>query len=205
MESNSSSQYQFMSVPIPVPIASGKDNNNSSDEQQELKDIKNYIILTSIKLEKENRENLNKIKELEKISLKKNFWKDKSLVKKTVKQKKFFEDILNSYKKSLQDIKNLKDLYSLALEENDEETIKDCNKKIEQISFDIKKSEINCFLSGENDDYDIYLEIHAGAGGTESQDWANMLRRMYMKWFDKKDFKYEIISEHKAEEAGIKS
>ena len=67
MESNSSSQYQFMSVPIPVPIASGKDNNNSSDEQQELKDIKNYIILTSIKLEKENRENLNKIKELEKI------------------------------------------------------------------------------------------------------------------------------------------
>ena len=91
------------------------------------------------------------------------------------------------------------------MEENDEETIKDCNKKIEQISFDIKKSEINCFLSGENDDYDIYLEIHAGAGGTESQDWANMLRRMYMKWFDKKDFKYEIISEHKGEEAGIKS
>ncbi len=91
------------------------------------------------------------------------------------------------------------------MEENDEETITDCNKKIEQISFDIKKSEINCFLSGENDDYDIYLEIHAGAGGTESQDWANMLRRMYMKWFDKKDFKYEIISEHKGEEAGIKS
>ena len=49
------------------------------------------------------------------------------------------------------------------------------------------------------------MEIHAGAGGTESQDWADMLRRMYMKWFDKKKFKYEIISEHKGEEAGIKS
>ena len=60
-------------------------------------------------------------------------------------------------------------------------------------------------MSGENDDYNIYLEIHAGAGGTESQDWADMLRRMYMKWFDKKKFKYEIISEHKGEEAGIKS
>ena len=60
------------------------------------------------------------------------------------------------------------------------------------------------FLSGENDDLDIYLEIHAGAGGTESQDWAQMLRRMYMKWFDKK-FKYQIISEHKGDEAGIKS
>ena len=93
----------------------------------------------------------------------------------------------------------------LASQEKDEEIIQDCNKKILQILHEIKKSEINCFLSGENDDYDIYLEIHAGAGGTESQDWADMLRRMYMKWFDKKKFKYEIISEHKGEEAGIKS
>ena len=83
--------------------------------------------------------------------------------------------------------------------------ILDCSKKITQILKEIKKNEINCFLSGENDDYDIYLEIHAGAGGTESQDWADMLRRMYMKWFDKKKFKYEIMSEHKGEEAGIKS
>ena len=146
-----------------------------------------------------------KIKELEQISQRENFWKDKNLVKKTVKQKKFFEDILNSYKKSKNDIENLKDLYSLASQEKDSDTILDCNKKIGQILLEIKKSEINCFLSGENDDYDIYLEIHAGAGGTESQDWAEMLRRMYMKWFDKKKFKYEIISEHKGEEAGIKS
>ena len=142
---------------------------------------------------------------MEQISLKENFWKDKKLVKKTVKQKKIFEDILKSYKKNLNDLANLKDLHSLASQEKDEDTIKDCNKKIEQIYEEIKKSEINCFLSGENDDYDIYLEIHAGAGGTESQDWADMLRRMYMKWFDKKKFKYEIISEHKGEEAGIKS
>ena len=60
-------------------------------------------------------------------------------------------------------------------------------------------------MSDENDHLDIYLEIHAGAGGTESQDWAEMLRRMYLKWFDKKNFKYEIISEHQGEEAGVKS
>ena len=60
-------------------------------------------------------------------------------------------------------------------------------------------------MSDENDALDIYLEVHAGAGGTESQDWAEMLRRMYLKWFDKKKFSYEIISEHKGEEAGIKS
>ena len=142
---------------------------------------------------------------MEQITLKENFWKNKDLVKKTVKQKKIFEDILNSYKKSNNDLNNLKDLYILASQEKDEETIQDCTKKIIQILQDIKKSEIKCFLSGENDDYDIYLEIHAGAGGTESQDWADMLRRMYMKWFDKKKFRYEIISEHKGEEAGIKS
>ena len=96
-------------------------------------------------------------------------------------------------------------MFELASQEKDEETIQDCIKKISKVLIEIKKNETNCFLSGENDDYDIYLEIHAGAGGTESQDWADMLRRMYMKWFDKKRFNYEIISEHKGDEAGIKS
>ena len=93
----------------------------------------------------------------------------------------------------------------MAVVEKNEEILLDCDKKIEELSKLIKKNEINCFLSGENDNLDIYLEIHAGAGGTESQDWADMLRRMYLKWFDKKKFNYEIISEHKGEEAGIKS
>ena len=69
----------------------------------------------------------------------------------------------------------------------------------------IKKTEVECFLSGENDYLDTYLEIHAGAGGTESQDWAEMLRRMYSKWVEKKKSKIKIISEHKGDEAGIKS
>ncbi len=147
----------------------------------------------------------NRLKELENTLLQENFWKDKDLVKKTIKQKKIFSDILNSFKISLNEINNIKDLFNLATQEKDEETLQDCNFKIEQILKDVKKIEVNCFLSGENDDYNVYLEIHAGAGGTESQDWADMLRRMYMKWFDKKKFKYEIISEHKGEEAGIKS
>ncbi len=68
-----------------------------------------------------------------------------------------------------------------------------------------KKNEIKCFLSNESDILDCYVEIHAGAGGTESQDWAEMLKRMYLKWAQKKDFKYNLISEHRGEEAGIKS
>ena len=68
-----------------------------------------------------------------------------------------------------------------------------------------KKNEIKCFLSRETDSLNCYIEIHAGAGGTESQDWAEMLRRMYMKWAGNKNYKNTLISEHKGEEAGIKS
>ena len=96
-------------------------------------------------------------------------------------------------------------MYSLGNEEKNDEVIKDCKYKLVEIISEIKKLEVACFLSGENDSLDIYLEVHAGAGGTESQDWAEMLRRMYLKWFDKKNFSYEVISEHRGEEAGIKS
>ncbi len=153
----------------------------------------------------ENNKIEERLKDLEKVLLGENFWKDKVKVKKTVKEKKIFEDILSSYKTTLTELNNLKDLYDLALEEKNEEILKDCDLKIDKVLVKVKKNEINCFLSGADDDLNIYLEIHAGAGGTESQDWADMLRRMYLKWFDKKKFSYEIISEHKGEEAGIKS
>ena len=146
-----------------------------------------------------------KLKEIEKSLLDQNFWKNKTKVKKTVKEKKIYEDILQSHHQYLKEINNLKDLYKLALDEKNEEILEDCTIKADQLFKNIKDIEISCFLSGENDNFSIYLEIHAGAGGTESQDWADMLRRMYLKWFDKKKFKYQIISEHKGDEAGIKS
>ena len=137
--------------------------------------------------------------------LEEDFWKDKLFAKRVVKQKKIFEDLLKSFNNFSNEISNLKELYNLASQEKNDEIIEDCLSKSQSIYQAIKKSEISCFLSGDDDDLDIYLEIHAGAGGTESQDWADMLRRMYLKWFDKKNFKYKIISEHKGEEAGIKS
>ncbi len=109
------------------------------------------------------------------------------------------------FHKSKKDLVNLKDIYNLAVEESNSEITADCLVNIKEINKEIKKNEISCFLSGENDALDAYIEIHAGAGGTESQDWAEMLRRMYIKWFDKKSFSCEIISEHKGDEAGIKS
>jgi len=113
--------------------------------------------------------------------------------------------VLEMFHKSKKDLVNLKDIYNLAVEESNSEITADCLVNIKEINKEIKKNEISCFLSGENDALDAYIEIHAGAGGTESQDWAEMLRRMYIKWFDKKSFSCEIISEHKGDEAGIKS
>ena len=99
----------------------------------------------------------------------------------------------------------MEQLLELASKEDDTVVVKDCEKKINLLLIQIKKNEVLCFLSGENDHLDTYLEIHAGAGGTESQDWAQMLRRMYCKWIEKKKCKFEIISEHRGDEAGIKS
>jgi peptide chain release factor 2 len=113
--------------------------------------------------------------------------------------------MIEMFRSLSKDIENLKDIYNLAVEESDEEIFSDCLIKIDEINIKIKKTEVSCFLSGENDSLDVYVEIHAGAGGTESQDWAEMLRRMYLKWFDRKSFNCEIISEHKGDEAGIKS
>ena len=80
----------------------------------------------------------------------------------------------------------MEQLYEIALRENEISVLKDCEKKASLILNEIKKIQVSCFLSEENDHLDTYLEIHAEAGGTESQDWAQMLRRMYAKWSEKK-------------------
>jgi peptide chain release factor 2 len=134
-----------------------------------------------------------------------NFWQDKSNSQKVVKEKKFFEDLINSLNSSVEKLNDFEDLNELALEENNLDVQGEIIHNIKQLRSEIKKSEIKCFLSSEADPLDCYIEIHAGAGGTESQDWADMLRRMYLKWSDKKNFKSNLISEHRGDEAGIKS
>ena len=134
-----------------------------------------------------------------------NFWQDKSNSQRIIKEKKLFEDLINSYTESNIKLRDLNDLYDLALEENNNDIQNEVNQSISELRLIAKKNEIKCFLSKEADTLDTYIEIHAGAGGTESQDWADMLRRMYLKWSDNKEFKYQIVSEHKGDEAGIKS
>jgi len=137
--------------------------------------------------------------------LENNFWQDKSNSQKIIKEKKFYEDLLNSYEDSIISLNDLHELNELALEEKNQSVISEVLESIKNLRILAKKNETKCFLSNETDSLDGYIEIHAGAGGTESQDWAEMLRRMYLKWSDLKGFKSQLISEHKGDEAGIKS
>ncbi len=134
-----------------------------------------------------------------------NFWNDKLKSKKIIKEKKLYEDLINSFEYSIKKLKDLDDLKELAIEEENLSIQKEIFNNIKDLRNSVKKNEIKCFLSEETDSLDCYIEIHAGAGGTESQDWADMLRRMYLKWSDNKNFKSNLISEHKGDEAGIKS
>ena len=134
-----------------------------------------------------------------------NFWKDKTSAQNVIKEKNFHEDLVKSFENSKKEIKDLSDLYDLAIDENNQTIIKELVKNCNELQIKSKKNEIKCFLSNESDILDCYIEIHAGAGGTESQDWAEMLKRMYLKWAQNKKYKSLIISEHKGDEAGIKS
>ncbi len=99
----------------------------------------------------------------------------------------------------------MKILFELALEEDDEETLKEVRKKLKKLSAAIEDQEVKLFLSGPHDTSNAIVTIHAGAGGTEAQDWVEMLLRMYLRWAEKKGFKTKIIDILPGEEAGIKS
>ena len=137
--------------------------------------------------------------------LESDFWQNKLTSQKIIKEKKLYEDLINSYDNLFTSLIDLNELNELATEEKNQVIINEVLESVIKLKKLAKQNETKCFLSNETDSLDCYIEIHAGAGGTESQDWAEMLRRMYLKWSDIRGFKSELISEHKGDEAGVKS
>ena len=95
--------------------------------------------------------------------------------------------------------------FELAREENDEETLKEVGAKMTEVEKDLQAAEFKRMLGGETDRNNAIVSIHSGAGGTEAQDWASMLLRMYLRWAERKGFHTEVIDSLDGEEAGIKS
>jgi peptide chain release factor 2 len=112
---------------------------------------------------------------------------------------------VGAVKSFAQELKDNIELIELGEAEGDAAIVKDAEAAIEGLQETASRLQIETLLSGEADHNDCYLEIHAGAGGTESQDWASMLLRMYTRWAERRKFKVETMEFHAGEEAGIKS
>jgi peptide chain release factor 2 len=122
-----------------------------------------------------------------------------------MQERNALEDQLKSIGRIEQELDDQLTLLELGEAEKDQSTIAEAEEALRKLKADAARRELEALLSGEADPLDTYLEVHAGAGGTESQDWASMLMRMYTRWAEQHGFKVEWLEETAGEEAGLKS
>ena len=115
------------------------------------------------------------------------------------------EDQLTAIGRIEQELEDQLTMIELGEAEKDHKVIADAEEALKKLKAEVSRRELEALLSGEADSNDSFLEVHAGAGGTESQDWANMLMRMYARWAEQHGYKVDWIEETEGEEAGIKS
>ena len=172
----------------------------------ERKDIENKIheykiFLSDIKNKLDIDTKEKRIKELNNIINDSSFWNDQNNAKDVLSELKSIKDVCSKYN-SVNDLVNTSyEMFSISENDNDLKMIED---EIINIDNSIESLKLYALLSGEFDSNNAYIEIHSGAGGTESNDWANMLLRMYTRYFEKNNYEYEIISSQEGEEVGIK-
>jgi peptide chain release factor 2 len=145
------------------------------------------------------------IKELEKKSLKDDFWGDADKARDTLKEKNKLLNEVHSWRQYKKLIDDLVQLYELAIEETDNNTIEVIREELSDLDRSVREMEMKRMLGSDQDPLNAIISIHAGAGGTEAQDWAEMLLRMYLRWVDRRGFKATIIDYQPGDEAGIKS
>ena len=174
-----------------------------ADIQIKFNDIDHAINILKKHLNWEN--SLNLIKEYNSLIETPNFWNDKIRAQSTMKEKKQLEKKIDQVKSVQIQKQNLFELIQLAEEERDNVLIEEIIGQVENLVETCNKLQLESLLSGEADANNCYIEIHSGAGGTEAQDWALMLQRMYSRWAEKRGFLVSFIEESSGDEAGIKS
>ncbi|QBK30636.1 peptide chain release factor 2 [Roseitalea porphyridii] len=132
-------------------------------------------------------------------------WNDPAEAQKMMQERQRLEEMITAIRGFDQALEDNVELIELGEEEGDDETVAEAEKAIRDLEGQIEERQIEALLSGEMDANDTFVEIHSGAGGTESQDWANMLLRMYTRWAESHGFKVELQEYSAGEEAGIKS
>ncbi|MCO6385942.1 peptide chain release factor 2 [Aliihoeflea sp. 40Bstr573] len=132
-------------------------------------------------------------------------WNDPQEAQKLMRERQSLEDAITAIKGLTQSLDDNIGLIELGEEEGDQAIIQDAEAAIRSMRGEVAARQVDTLLSGEADGNDTYLEVHSGAGGTESQDWASMLLRMYTRWAERRGMKVEVLELHDGEEAGIKS
>lgn len=132
-------------------------------------------------------------------------WNDAQEAQKLMRERQQLDEAINGVKAIEQQLNDNIELIELGEEEGDESIVKEAEEALRGVKAEAARKQVEAMLSGEADSNDTYLEVHSGAGGTESQDWANMLLRMYTRWSEKSGYKVELLEIHDGEEAGIKS
>lgn len=146
-----------------------------------------------------------RITELEKEMLDGNFWNDKEHSENVVSELNSLKNTIDSVSQVKNEISDSLELIEMLKLENNDDVKKDLEDSITKLEDEVSSLEINLLLSGEYDKCDSIIDIHPGAGGTESCDWASMLYRMYTRWCEKHNYKIEVVDYQDGEEAGIKS
>lgn len=146
-----------------------------------------------------------KLEDLTNIADDPKLWDDPSRAQKILQEKNHIQKTLSELFELEKSVEYNLEIIDLAELENDQSLLSDIEKSLQQLSSISKNLELSCLFSGEVDANDCFIEIHAGAGGTESHDWANMLFRMYVRWASNHNYKIEYIDELSGEEVGIKS
>ncbi len=130
-------------------------------------------------------------------------WSNQTKAREILKERTYLSNFVNSLNKIETDLFSLKELAEIS--NADEAMLGEILTELEALESLASKQEVECLFSGEADTNDCFVEIHAGAGGTESHDWSDMLLRMYLRWAERRNYKVELIDKLDGEEAGIKS
>ena len=146
-----------------------------------------------------------RIEQLGEETAKPGFWDDLENSQAVLKEQKALERKIEKYNKLNESLEDVITLIELSIEEEDDSSIEEIKSEAESFKKKLEEERLATLLTGEYDSANAILTFHAGAGGTEAQDWVSMLLRMYMKWADRHGFKTEILDMLDGEEAGIKS
>lgn len=142
---------------------------------------------------------------MEKQTLKEGFWDDPETAREVLKEKSRAEDTVRGWHNLHTALTDLEMLFEMARDEDDEKVLEEIEKELAGLETSVRNDEFKLMLGGEEDPGNAIMTIHAGAGGTEAQDWAQMLLRMYLRWAERKGFETKIIDFQPGDEAGVKS